>query len=241
MSSKSATRETSEPLRTENSAQADSISASDRIVQAIINGIREGDFAPGQRLLEPDLSRRWNVSRSSVREALKQLEAAGMITLTRFRGAYISQLNRQAILNLLDVLESLVGLAARTAAQKCTSAASQQLILQSAHSIAKAARSENKALYVEGRRKFYTSLIEVSGNDEIARAIPLSRTHLFRARLEGNETPADWLRRAADYARIAEAIAAQKPAEAEAAVRRHYAWARKMVRQLPAETFGESR
>lgn len=71
-------------------------SATDKVAEAITQGIRTGVFVPGQHLLEPDLTRRLGISRGSLRESLKHLAAAGIVTLNRYRGAYIGLLDRTA-------------------------------------------------------------------------------------------------------------------------------------------------
>lgn len=103
-------------------------STTDRVAEAITSGIRAGIFVPGQHLLEPDLTRRLGISRGSLREGLKHLAAAGIVTLNRFRGAYISTLDRKSVLDLLDTLEPLCRLAARLAALNCGTAEARQRI-----------------------------------------------------------------------------------------------------------------
>ena len=72
---------------------------------------------PGQRLIEADLTRDYQVSRGPVREALKRLAAEGVLTLTRHRGAYVRALSRAEVRDSLMVLEVLVGLMAKLAAK----------------------------------------------------------------------------------------------------------------------------
>ena len=90
----------------------------DRVVDAIIRGIRAGVYVPGQRLIEADLTRDYQVSRGPVREALKRLAAEGVLTLTRHRGAYVRALSREEVRDSLMVLEALVGLMANLAAKR---------------------------------------------------------------------------------------------------------------------------
>ncbi len=88
------------------------------IVREILRGLYRGRFVPGQKLIEADLTRDFGVSRGSVREALNRLAAEGVVTLTLHRGAYIRSLTRAEVVELLSVMEVIVGLAARTAAQR---------------------------------------------------------------------------------------------------------------------------
>ncbi|MBT2550457.1 GntR family transcriptional regulator [Arthrobacter sp. ISL-65] len=84
-----------------------------RIRELIISG----DFAPGTRLRERDLSQTLNVSRVPVREALQQLEAEGFIDASPRRGATVKQITLRDVNELFDLRLSLEVLAARLAAR----------------------------------------------------------------------------------------------------------------------------
>lgn len=215
-------------------------SATDRVADAITRGIRAGMFVPGQHLLEPDLTRRLGISRGSLREALKHLAAAGIVTLNRFRGAYIGTLDRKSVLDLLDTLEPLARLAAKLAAQHCGGAAEKARIREAAAAIDAASRSHNAARYLEQRRHFYDTLIDIGGNRELERVIPLSRTDLFRAQVETIQSEAQRKRHAAGYAKIARAVIDGDAAAAERAVRTHFAGTRQTMNELPADAFPPS-
>jgi len=212
-------------------------STTDRVADAITSGIRAGIFVPGQHLLEPDLTRRLGISRGSLREGLKHLAAAGIVTLNRFRGAYISVLDRKSVLDLLDTLEPLARLAARLAAENCGSTEDRQRMKEAAAGIDAASRSHNRARYLEQRRLFYSTMVDIGGNRELARAMPLARTDLFRAQVETIQSETQRQRHAAGYAEIAKAIIEQDAAAAERAVRRHFAGTRRTMKELPPHAF----
>lgn len=212
-------------------------SATDRVADAITRGIRAGTFVPGQHLLEPDLTRRLGISRGSLREALKHLAAAGIVTLNRFRGAYISTLDHISVLDLLDTLEPLARLAAKLAAARCREEATRERMREAAAAIDAASRSHNNARYLEQRRHFYDTLIDIGGNRELERVIPLSRTDLFRAQVETVQSEAQRRRHAAGYAKIAKAVLDGDPAAADRAVRNHFAGTRQTMDELPADAF----
>lgn len=212
-------------------------SATAKVTEAITQGIRAGVFVPGQHLLEPDLTRRLGISRGSLREALKHLAAAGIVTLNRFRGAYISTLDRKSVLDLLDTLEPLARLAARLAAQNCNTDEQKRRMLDAASAIEAASKSLNRARYLEQRRHFYDTMMDIGGNRELARVIPLPRADLFRAQVETIQTEKQRQRHAAGYAKIAKAIVDQDPAAADRAVQRHFAGTRQTMMELPPEAF----
>ncbi len=213
-------------------------SATEKVTDAITQGIRTGMFVPGQHLLEPDLTHRLGISRGSLREALKHLAGDGIVTLNRFRGAYISTLNRKAVLDLLDVLEPLARLAARLAAENCDSDEYKVRMLASAAAIDAAGKNRDRGRYLECRRHFYDTMISISGNAELARVMPLSRTDLFRAQVESVQSEAQRRRHASGYAKIAKAVVEQNPSAADRAVRRHFDGTRQTMDVLPPTAFG---
>lgn len=206
---------------------------------AILRGIRSGTFVSGQHLVEPDVTRRLGISRGSLREALKQLAADGVVTLNRFRGAYISSLDRKAILDLLQTLEPLASLAARLAAENCDTAEKRRAIVQSADAIDAASRDRNRAEYLERRRHFYSTLVNIGGNGELERAMPLARADLFRAQIESVQSETQHLRHLSGYGQIAAAIAKQDAAAAEKAMQRHFAGTRETIAELSSSDFAK--
>lgn len=67
------------------------VSAVDHVVGEIIDSIISGELKPGDRMpTEPELSRKYHVGRNSVREAIKQLEAFGILYIRRADGTYIT-------------------------------------------------------------------------------------------------------------------------------------------------------
>lgn len=211
--------------------------ATDKVIDAIINGIHSGLFVPGQHLLEPDLTRRLGVSRGSLREGLKHLAAAGMVTLNRFRGAYITELDRKSVLDLLETFEPLARLAARLAAQRCDSDEKRAAIAGALEAIEAGARNYNRADYIAVRRRFYDVMLEIGENKELARAMPLIRLDLARVQVEAIQSEQQRHKHSMAYAKIAKAIINRDPGAAERAVGRHFEGARRLTLELPSRAF----
>ena len=62
-----------------------------QVADFIVDGIASGAYAFGQRLIETDLARQLDVSRVPIREALKMLEAQGILVVTPHRGAHVAE------------------------------------------------------------------------------------------------------------------------------------------------------
>jgi DNA-binding GntR family transcriptional regulator len=225
------------PAKSAPDADDGEIGAIERVTNAIVHGIRAGQLVPGQHLVEADLTRRYGISRGSLREALKQMAAQGIVTLNRHRGAYIAELDRKGVRDLLDTLEPLCRLAARLAAQHCATPDQRTRLRRIAGALAECASGGERTAYLAHRRQFYDALVEIGGNAELGRVIPLSRTDLFRAQFESAQTNRQRARHASGYAAIAEAVIANDPRGAELAVKRHFEGTRKTLEELPGATF----
>ena len=86
------------------------------IYETIREAIQIGRYAPGHRLVADDLAQEFGTSRMPVREALQRLENAGLVSITPHRGAVVSELSEQEIVEVYHIRAVLEGLAARLAA-----------------------------------------------------------------------------------------------------------------------------
>lgn len=90
----------------------------DRAYQELRRRIVSTELAPGQRLVERDLAAELEVSRIPLREALRLLEADGLVVLVPHKGALVSPFTPADVRDLFDVRESLEALAARLTAER---------------------------------------------------------------------------------------------------------------------------
>ncbi len=88
-------------------------SVSERIARQIRDDVRDGRLAPGQRVTEAQVTSQFKVSRGPVREALRRLEADGILAFEKNCGVSVRRLTRDDFVYMLEVREALEGLAAR--------------------------------------------------------------------------------------------------------------------------------
>jgi len=77
--------------------------ASVRIVDALRESILDGVLPPGLQIRQEALAEKFGVSRVPVREALRQLEAEGLIQSELHKGAFVSSLNLHEVIEMLDI------------------------------------------------------------------------------------------------------------------------------------------
>jgi DNA-binding GntR family transcriptional regulator len=107
------------PLRALLGEQGDSGTTAEAVYRALRHGIVHGKLAPGERLRSDALANELRVSRTPVREALRMLEAEGLVEHAGPR-LVVRALSEQDLTELFYVREALEGMAARLAAENAT-------------------------------------------------------------------------------------------------------------------------
>jgi DNA-binding GntR family transcriptional regulator len=92
----------------------------EQIVSSLRESIIKGELSPGQKITEPDLAEKLGISRTPIREALRQLESEGYLTVIPRRGAVVSIVTRKEIRDFFELKSLLEGYASRIAARKNT-------------------------------------------------------------------------------------------------------------------------
>ncbi|ODV43966.1 GntR family transcriptional regulator [Cupriavidus sp. UYMMa02A] len=193
-------------------------SASDTVFFGIMNGLEQGSFVPGQRLVETDLVTHFGVGRNSVREALQRLAAEGIVDLPRHRGAVIRRLSLQETLDVLDVAERMTGLLARAATRGIGNRAAAQALHASVQALVAAGKAHDGESFSSARRQFYRTLLEMGDNRELRRLFPSIHMPIVHAQ---HRLASLRQIRLDDYRRIAAAVLAGEPETAEAAGTAH--------------------
>ena len=90
------------------------------VFESMRAAIIKGDLEPGKRLMEVQLAEQMGVSRTPVREAIRQLELEGLVVMVPRKGAYVAGLSKKDIIEVLEIRVVLEGLAADLAAKRAT-------------------------------------------------------------------------------------------------------------------------
>ena len=115
-----AKRAPAEPRTERRSPDGSSSLRGEFVYAAVRDDISSGRLRPGDRLRETEIAERMGVSRTPVREALKRLEADGLVTFGQPRGLTVTDLSHGQILDLYAMREVLEGAAARFAAERAS-------------------------------------------------------------------------------------------------------------------------
>ena len=190
-------------------------SAYARIRQAIV----EGTYRPGQRLIEQRVSADLDLSRTPVREALRMLEAEGLVTSEPNRGAAVRAFSIDEIADLYQLRGRMESYGAELAAERA-SAAEVAVITEAVEAFeavaeAHAASSIERVRQVnEINERLHTAISSAAGHDRLARL--LQRTiDVPLVFLSFREFDEQQLQRSSVFHRlILEAIVTREPARA---------------------------
>ncbi|WP_114965049.1 FCD domain-containing protein [Alkalilacustris brevis] len=89
--------------------------------------ILSGKLKPGERLNEIQLSNRFGTSRGPLREAMRSLQAKGLVFFIRNRGVFVAEISIEEALEIYDLRAALFGLAGRLLSDLATDALLDQL------------------------------------------------------------------------------------------------------------------
>lgn len=212
----------------------------DRVYRGLLRGIYEGRYVPGQRLVAPDLMIQFDAGRGTIREVLNRMASAGIVSIVPNRGATVRALSRGEALEILDVVQVLLGLAAGKAAHNVANGIDPHDLRQRYDQLRAHEHSSDLPGFVEAREAYYRAVVELSGNKELRRIFPTVQVHMLRAQLRRyNHASASM--RFEDYAALTAAILAGDAASAQDASFRHVDHTIDNVRALPDRAFVTSR
>lgn len=103
------------------------VTSSDRLLLEMQRTIVEGEIASGSKISEPELARKFNVSRAPLREAMARLERCHLIERIPNAGARVVKLSTDGLRALYQIREELEGLACRLAAENMDEQEIEQL------------------------------------------------------------------------------------------------------------------
>lgn len=212
----------------------------DHVVGHLRDGILNGRFAPGQRLIEADLTAELGVSRGSVREAFRRLSAEGLIEIVPNRGALVRRLSFRETEELFQIRSELEALAARQAAVALGDAAARRRFEAAIAPIWNDAPRLSSAAYFEENKQFHEAVAAASGNSQLATLTRQLQLPLIMFQVSGALTAAVLAASVAEHRRIATCILDGDAAAADREVRRHLERAAAFTREMPPHTFRPS-
>ncbi len=160
----------------------------EQIDSSLRESIIRGDLNPGQKITEPELAGRLGISRTPIREAFRQLESEGFLTVMPRRGAIVSRMSKKEIEDFYEIKSLLEGYAARKAAARATEKDIEKLMKLNGQLEVLAERGDVETFFRKNQ-EFHNAFISMCGNEKLL-DIWTGLTRLFvRFRLKALSIP----------------------------------------------------
>lgn len=208
----------------------DTTQARTSLRDAIEQDIVTGHYLPGDRLDEVSLAARHGVSRTPVREAIIQLNAAGLVEVVPHKGAFVTKHSISDLVEMFEVAGELEAMCVRLATRRILPVQLDQLI-EAQEACVQAAEKGVADDYYYANETFHRVIYEASGNSFLAsQAVGLQRMLRPYRRLQ-LRVPGRLERSLAEHADILDGIRNQDAVAAQQAMRIHVV--------IQSESFGD--
>lgn len=191
-----------------------------QIVAKLRSAILSGRLAPGERLIETALCETLHVSRTSLREALRQLEAERLVTIVPFKGPTVTIMTADDAKQIYEVRALLEGRAAELVAEKATDqdiAAMEKALAKFGEAV-EAGDAMGRITFTDA---FYDVLLRACGNRVVMEVLEGLHARVNFLRFYSMSSPERAAESAKEMRAMLAAIRARAPQEAARAARDH--------------------
>jgi len=196
------------------------VNYSEETLEILRLAIVTGNLRPNQRLIESEIAKRLGISRTPVREALKQLEMQGYLSKLPNGGLVVTDHSPSQIRNLYEIREALETMALRLACQRATQEQVDKAAEYHTRSL-EVIRNRDVNQFIELNSAFHNELFGACGNEQLWSLLRTFRDQSFDRRIVRVFTAADWRAMITQHQRMLEAVRQGNASLAEKAVHEH--------------------
>jgi DNA-binding GntR family transcriptional regulator len=207
----------------------------EKLASEIADAILAGEFEPGTKLDEQGLADRYKVSRTPVREALRQLGATGLVETRPRRGTTVAIITTELLEEIFVAMGEIEATCARLAAISMTPVERRRL--GALHEeMAEYVRKNDHGKYAEANVAFHSAIYTGSHNSVIAEIAFGLRRRLSPYRRAQFRSPGRLPRSHAEHDTVVKAVLRADAAAAHAAMLHHVSLVEDAVEKLTAST-----
>ncbi len=129
----------------------------------ILTKILNGEFEPGERLIEMKIARQMHTSQAPVREAIRELESTGLLETLPNRGSRIRKVSNQELSDIYDVRAQLEGYSAEIVCAKKKLITSE--LTEAVERMIDAATKDDLMSFASINHEFHSTIIKNAGNE----------------------------------------------------------------------------
>ena len=204
--------------------------------QALRQRILDGEFFPEQRLVETQLAEELQVSRTPIRESLRQLQREKLITTDQKGGLIIPKLSPEDAQQLYDCRLALESLAVSEACRVATASQLERIggwVIRAETLLAIEDSSEvTRSELLEIDYNFHRAIAESSGNEHLLELLVRVFDQMTLLRVQTTEKKPDVLEIRSEHRKIYETLLSRDTEAAQAAIKDHLEASKKRVASL---------
>lgn len=140
------------------------------VFEYLRNAILGGELKPGERLMEVTIADQLGVSRTPVREAIRKLEKENFVIMIPRKGAYVADLTKKDILEVLEIRKELEGFAAYLASERMTIEEKEALAKTMEQFNASMATMDKKSM-IDNDNAFHSLIFKATKNQRVINII----------------------------------------------------------------------
>ncbi|MCX7842718.1 MAG: GntR family transcriptional regulator [Clostridia bacterium] len=191
-----------------------------RVFNQLQNDILNGKYQPGESLIETKLSEELGVSRTPIREAIRQLELEGLVQSIPNKGAIVTGISTKDIEDIYTIRMMIEGLAARWAAEKITPAELEEL--KEAVDLEEFYTAKNDTEHLmKFDSRFHDIIFKASKSKPLMHTLSSFHHYIQRARNASLSSPERARKALEEHKAILKAIVDKEPEKAEALIIEH--------------------
>ena len=189
-------------------------------VDALREMIIAGRLSPGQRLVEAEFCEVFGISRTPLREALRVLEAEGLVRFMPNRGAEVTAISAEAVVQQFEVVANIERIAVELMIERASAVDLRRLTRMHDRMI---------VLFEQGKRRecfqkdydIHNRIVALTGNPVLRAIYDKLMVHSRRVRYFGLHSDERWREAMAEHGAIMAALAAGRGGEAAERMRDH--------------------
>ncbi len=170
------------------SGSNDKASLREKVFRVIREGILEGKYKPGEALREATIAKELNVSRTPVREAIRQLELEGLVQSIPNKETVVRGVSEEDVQDIFMIRSRLEGMAARLAAERITPQELEEL--KEVLELTEFYVTKNDLVHIgELDHRFHDMLYKATKSKILKQVLSDFHTYVQKTRMESLATP----------------------------------------------------
>lgn len=191
----------------------------EKILETIRDAIMSGALKPGEKVAEPELAERFGISRTPIREAFRQLESEGYLTVIPRKGAVVTTFSQQDVEEFYAIKSILEGYAAKRACDKLSDKEMDRLELINGK-LKQMASDGDVSHFFKVHNDFHDLFIKAADNEKLTELIHSLVSRFKRLRVASLSMPGRMEISVQEHDKIIEAFRKRNGELAEKLVRK---------------------